>query len=77
MKDIIILIFVLLVGSIFVIMLTLTIVHNLTGNKWFCKNMGWHRGKDIVNGGFDGCSLTGHCSSCNKDVLQDGQGNWF
>lgn len=43
---------------------------------WFCREMGWHDG----SGGeisFDGCSVHATCSKCGKDVMQDGQGNWF
>ena len=44
-------------------------------NPWFCHKMGWH----ITPGpqGFDGCSVTGQCPRCKKDVMRDGQGNWF
>lgn len=44
-------------------------------NPWFCNTMGWH----ITPGpqGFDGCSVTGQCPRCKKDVMRDGQGNWF
>lgn len=43
---------------------------------WFaCDGMGWHRAPGAI--GFDGCSNNGTCPRCNKEVMQDGQGNWF
>lgn len=43
---------------------------------WSCKTFGWHDGYG-GKVGFDGCSATSKCSVCGKDVLMDGQGNWF
>ena len=44
--------------------------------KWFFHDiMGWHNCKG-GNGSFDGCSQHAKCS-CGKEVMQDGQGNWF
>jgi len=44
--------------------------------KWFFHDiMGWHNCKG-GNGSFDGCSHHAKCS-CGKEVMQDGQGNWF
>ena len=39
------------------------------------KLFGWH----YVDGptGFDGCSSTGTCTGCGKEVLLDSRGNWF
>lgn len=43
--------------------------------KLFCDKFGWHvKPKDIKS---DGCSMTGKCSRCGKDTMQDSQGNWF
>ena len=44
-------------------------------NTWYCRVMGWH--KEPKEKGFDGLSAYGKCPRCNKDVLLDGQGNWF
>lgn len=41
----------------------------------FCEGMGWHRASGLV--GFDGCSATSQCITCDKRILQDSQGNWF
>ena len=41
----------------------------------FCKYMGWHLEPETQ--GFDGCSFSGKCPRCGKEVLQDSQGNWF
>lgn len=43
--------------------------------RWFCRVLGWHLSPNKI--GFDGCSATGTCPRCGKDVLQDSQGNWF
>jgi hypothetical protein len=42
---------------------------------WFCRCMEWHRAPAAQ--GFDGCSLNGCCSVCERRVLLDSQGNWF
>ena len=44
-------------------------------HTWFCTFWGWHKAPETQ--GFDGCSSTGTCSRCGKDVMQDSQGNWF
>lgn len=49
-------------------------------NRWLpkrygCDIMGWHLAP--TSQGFDGCSFNGTCPRCGKEVLQDGQGNWF
>lgn len=43
--------------------------------RWFCDKMGWHLAPKLQ--GFDGCSLTGICPRCGKEILRDSQGNWF
>lgn len=52
-----------------------SIIDIFSNNKWFCNFWGWH--KSPKNQGFDGCSFTGVCPRCKKEVLQDSQGNWF
>ena len=42
----------------------------------FCRVLGWHLSPQQGQG-FDGCSFTGICPRCGKQVLQDSQGNWF
>ena len=48
-------------------------------NRWLpkqaCLYMGWHLAPKEQ--GFDGCSANGTCPRCGKEVMQDGQGNWF
>ena len=43
--------------------------------KDFNCRMGSHYMPKLT--GHDGCSATGTCPNCGKDVLQDSQGNWF
>jgi hypothetical protein len=43
--------------------------------KWACSKLDWHLAPRIQ--GFDGCSMSGKCPRCGKDVLMDSQGNWF
>lgn len=60
---------------IFFSLLVLSAIFNKYLPVWFCHKMGWHlRPKEL---GFDGCSCFGTCPRCGKEVLQDGQGNWF
>ena len=48
-------------------------------NRWLpiqaCRWMSWHLAPKAQ--GFDGCSFNGECPRCGKQVMQDGQGNWF
>lgn len=42
---------------------------------WACNWAGTHfPSKD---GFFDGCSIHSKCRKCGKEIMQDGQGNWF
>lgn len=50
-------------------------INYFSTSKWFCTFWGWHKAPTAQ--GFDGCSFTGKCPRCGKDVLQDSQGNWF
>ena len=44
--------------------------------KTFYHNiLGWHKPTD--NFMFDGCSFHSQCKYCGKEIMQDGQGNWF
>lgn len=53
-------------------------VDKLFGTHYSCKFFGWHNGDLKGNAGvFDGCSYHAKCSKCKKEVMQDGQGNWF
>lgn len=46
--------------------------------KWFYHNvLGWHMPKENEKNSFDGCSEHNHCKYCDKDIMQDSQGNWF
>ena len=46
-------------------------------SRWFCDKMGWHNGNGEGAKTFDGCSVHATCGRCGKEVMQDGQGNWF
>jgi hypothetical protein len=54
---------------------TIAILNNHLNWKWLCKNAGWHQAPEKMV--FDGCSWTGTCPRCGKDVMQDSQGNWY
>lgn len=51
------------------------IIDLFSNSKWFCNFWGWH--KAPTNQGWDGGSFNGTCPRCDKEVMQDGQGNWF
>ena len=61
-----------LIGSTLAILHIISIKSN---SRWFCDKMGWHKTPKSI--GFDGCSETGKCPRCGKEVLCDSQGNWF
>ena len=44
--------------------------------KWFHDLMGWHLPKenDVKTDGF---IVVSHCKICDKEIMQDSQGNWF
>jgi hypothetical protein len=44
--------------------------------KWAHDRLGWHAPTTGVVR-FDGCSLHSTCRFCQKDIMQDSQGNWF
>lgn len=37
--------------------------------------LGWHKPTDEKE--FDGCNTCSHCKYCDKEIMQDSQGNWF
>ena len=44
--------------------------------KWFFHDiMHWHLPDETSS--FDGCSIHSCCKFCNKEIMQDSQGNWF
>lgn len=44
--------------------------------KWFLHDiMHWHLPDETSS--FDGCSIHSYCKFCNKEIMQDSQGNWF
>lgn len=55
--------------------IVLALMSRLSSNKLFCNFLGWHLQPKKVS--CDGASLGGNCPRCNKEVLQDSQGNWF
>jgi hypothetical protein len=58
----------------------LCLIDKYKGTHWSCDSFGWHNGNGqsvSTPSGFDGCSLHATCSKCGKEVMQDGQGNWF
>ena len=45
--------------------------------NWFYHNvLGWHL-PDNKPQEFDGCNIHAHCKFCEKEIMQDSQGNWF
>lgn len=46
-------------------------------SPFFCRKLGWHDGNGRGAKFFDGCSVHSTCSRCGKEVMRDGQGNWF
>jgi len=65
------------VGCVFIFPYLLLIVDKICNTHVSCSVMGWHNGKGKATQSFDGCSVHAQCSKCNKDVMQDSQGNWF
>lgn len=45
------------------------------GTPFFHDILGWHRPNNELT--FDGLSEHSHCKFCNKEIMQDSQGNWF
>lgn len=43
--------------------------------KWACDKMGWHLAPAVIH--CDEVNMSGKCPRCGKNVLLDGQGNWF
>ncbi len=43
--------------------------------SWTCDWQGTHTPGN--KGRFDGCSFHSECCKCGKEIMQDGQGNWF
>ena len=44
--------------------------------KWLLHDiMHWHLPNETSS--FDGCSNHSYCKFCNKEIMQDSQGNWF
>lgn len=60
---------------VFFIIAGTTAILNKNLPVWFCINMHWHL--KPLEKGHDGCSASGTCPRCGKEVLQDSQGNWF
>lgn len=63
--------------AMLVIPILLCIIDRKFGTSYSCKTVGWHNGKGEGKRSFDGCSIHAVCSKCGKEVMQDGQGNWF
>lgn len=40
-----------------------------------CNVLDWHIPKNPIE--FDGVSWCSQCKYCNREILQDSQGNWF
>lgn len=45
--------------------------------RFFHKFLGWHFPDYKAKAWFDGCSVHSRCVICGKEIMQDGQGNWF
>jgi len=55
----------------------LCVIDRIKGTHYSCSTFGWHNGKGLSEKTFDGCSVHSVCSKCDKEVMQDSQGNWF
>ena len=42
-----------------------------------CNVLGWHIPDPNVKKTFDGLSFHSRCKYCGKEIMMDGQGNWF
>ena len=60
----------------FLVSLIFLAINNRFLPKWFCDHLHWHLEPEI-NTGFNGCSFTGTCPRCGRDVMMDSNGNWF
>lgn len=45
------------------------------GKRLYHDLIGWHQPDNSRS--FDGCSEHSRCKYCGKEIMQDGQGNWF
>lgn len=45
------------------------------GTWFFHDILGWHKPNGETT--FDGLSEHSHCRFCNKEIMEDSQGNWF
>lgn len=46
--------------------------------KFFYHNiLHWHMPSKTAKYWIDGCSVHSFCKHCNKEIMEDGQGNWF
>jgi hypothetical protein len=53
------------------------IIDKHSDNKWFCNFWGWHHPEKSGYITFDGCSMKSKCRRCKKEILRDGNGDWF
>lgn len=52
------------------------LAHPFKLGTWFFHDiLGWHKPNGELT--FDGLSEHSHCRFCNKEIMQDSQGNWF
>lgn len=66
-----------ILAGAFILPYTLCIIDRIFVTHLSCSMFGWHNGKGSSNRTFDGCSVHATCSKCDKEVMQDSQGNWF
>lgn len=63
-------------GALLLFFEIIYLIHPFRGLVWFYHGiMGQHRPNKI--GFYDGCSVHSYCRFCNKEIMQDSQGNWF
>ena len=63
-------------GILAIVLLMVLTLNNKRLPKYFCTHFPyWHLPPEKV--GFDGCSMTGTCPRCGKNVLCDSNGDWF
>lgn len=69
-------IIIVLLTTLLILPFILCFIDNKIGTSYSCTIFGWHDGNSSEKS-FDGCSVHAQCSKCGKNVMQDGQGNWF
>lgn len=76
MLKIILLVIVSILALIWILGMIWGYVYQFKQGNWFFHDiLGWHMPDKKAS--FDGCSIHSHCRYCEKEIMQDSQGNWF